>query len=105
MRQFSIKNNHAAELLDKITTLTGQNETEAVIRALELYQKSLLINYPEAKNGREGVNGMEGRGADANAQASLLLEYLNELATKPASSRTRAEVDAQILAERDAWDE
>lgn len=42
MRQFSIKNVQAAELLDKITELTGQGKTEVVIRALELYQTSLL---------------------------------------------------------------
>lgn len=44
MRQFSIKNNQAAELLDKITQLTGQGKTETVIRALELYQASLYAD-------------------------------------------------------------
>lgn len=44
MRQFSIKNSQAAELLDKITRLTGQGKTETVIRALELYQASLLAD-------------------------------------------------------------
>lgn len=42
MRQFSIKNSQAAELLDNITKLTGQGKTETVIRALELYQASLF---------------------------------------------------------------
>ena len=44
MRQFSIKNDRAAELLDKITSLTGQGKTETVIRALSLYESSLLAD-------------------------------------------------------------
>lgn len=42
MRQFSIKNDRAAGLLERITRLTGEGKTEAVIRALELYQAELL---------------------------------------------------------------
>ncbi len=41
MRQFSIKNDQASELLDKLTKLTGQGKTETVIKALELYECSL----------------------------------------------------------------
>ncbi len=44
MRQFSIKSEKAAALLDAVTRLTGEGKTEAVIRALELYQASLLGN-------------------------------------------------------------
>lgn len=42
MRQISIKNDHAVELLERITRLTGEGKTEAVVRALELYQAELL---------------------------------------------------------------
>lgn len=42
MRQFSIKNDEAADLLERITRLTGKGKTEAVVRALELYQAKLL---------------------------------------------------------------
>ena len=42
MRQFSIKNDHAVELLERITRLTGEGKTEAVVQALELYQAELL---------------------------------------------------------------
>jgi len=42
MRQFSIKNDRAAELLERITRLTGEGKTEAVVHALELYQAKLL---------------------------------------------------------------
>jgi hypothetical protein len=42
MRQFSIKNERAADLLDRITRFTGEGKTEAVIRALELYEGSLM---------------------------------------------------------------
>lgn len=42
MRQFSIKNDRAADLLEQITRLTGEGKTEAVVRALELYQAMLL---------------------------------------------------------------
>jgi len=42
MRQFSIKNEHAVELLERITRLTGEGKTEAVVQALELYQAQLL---------------------------------------------------------------
>ncbi|MCA9837410.1 MAG: hypothetical protein KC422_10850 [Trueperaceae bacterium] len=41
MKQFSIKNDQASELLDKPTKLTGQGKTETVIKALELYESSL----------------------------------------------------------------
>ena len=41
MRQVNIKNDHAAELLDRVAETTGQGKTEAVISALELYLKSL----------------------------------------------------------------
>ncbi len=41
MQQFSIKNNHASALLDKLTKLTGQGKTETVIKALELYEAKL----------------------------------------------------------------
>lgn len=42
MGQLSIKNERAADLLERITRLTGQGKTEAVIQALELYQTKLL---------------------------------------------------------------
>lgn len=42
MRQFSIKNDRAAELLERITSLTKEGKTEAVVHALELYQAKLL---------------------------------------------------------------
>lgn len=42
MRQFSIKNEHAVDLLERITRLTGEGKTEAVVQALELYQAELL---------------------------------------------------------------
>ncbi len=41
MRQFSIKNKNASDLLDRITASTGQGKTEAVINALELYERKL----------------------------------------------------------------
>lgn len=44
MGQFSIKNERAAELLERIIRLTGQGKTEAVIQALELYQARLLAD-------------------------------------------------------------
>ena len=42
MRQFSIKNERAATLLEQVTRLTGEGKTEAVIHALEVYQAELL---------------------------------------------------------------
>lgn len=42
MRQFSIKNDHAVELLERIARLTGEGKTEAVVQALEPYQTELL---------------------------------------------------------------
>ena len=42
MRQFSIKNDRAAALLEQITRLTGEGKTEAVVHALEIYQAELL---------------------------------------------------------------
>lgn len=42
MRQFSIKNDRAAGLLERITRLTGEGKTEAVINALELHQAEPL---------------------------------------------------------------
>lgn len=50
MRQFSIKNDHAVELLERITRLTGEGKTEAVVKALELYQAELM-----GTAGAEGV--------------------------------------------------
>ena len=44
MGQFSIKNDQASELLNKLTKLTGQGKTETVIKALELYEASLQAN-------------------------------------------------------------
>ncbi len=39
---FSIKNDRVARLLETITRLTGEGNTEASIYALEFYQASLL---------------------------------------------------------------
>lgn len=44
MRQFSIKNEKAAKLLDQVTAVTGEGKTEAVISALELYRERLLVS-------------------------------------------------------------
>ena len=41
MRQFSIKNDRAVELLNDLTKRTGKGKTELVIEALERYRKSL----------------------------------------------------------------
>ena len=41
MRQFSIKNDHAVELLNDLTKRTGKGKTELVIEALESYQARL----------------------------------------------------------------
>lgn len=41
MQQFSIKNDHAVELLNDLTKRTGKGKTELVIEALEAYQKNL----------------------------------------------------------------
>lgn len=41
MRQFSIKNDRAVELLDELTLRTGKGKTELVIEALEKYHRSL----------------------------------------------------------------
>ena len=41
MRQINIKNDAAADLLDRVVAATGQGKTDAVIHALELYLKSL----------------------------------------------------------------
>lgn len=48
MRQFSIKNEQAADLLEQIISFTGEGKTEAVIHALELYQSNLLGNRDAA---------------------------------------------------------
>lgn len=45
MRQFSIKNDRAATLLEQVTRLTGEGKTEAVIHALEVYQAKLLDKH------------------------------------------------------------
>lgn len=42
MRQFSVKNDRAAGLLEAITRLTGKGKTEVIISALEAYQAELL---------------------------------------------------------------
>lgn len=42
MRQFSIKNDRAAGLLESVIRLTGEGKTKAIIHALELYQSRLL---------------------------------------------------------------
>ena len=41
MKQINVKNEYAAELLDKVVIQTGQGKTEAVTTALELYLQSL----------------------------------------------------------------
>ena len=41
MQQFSIKNDHAVELLNDLTKRTGKGKTELVIEALESYRRSL----------------------------------------------------------------
>ena len=41
MKQINIKNDVAAELLERAVKLTRQGKTETVTRALELYLKSL----------------------------------------------------------------
>ena len=59
MRQFSIKNDRAAALLEQITRLTGEGKTEAVVRALELYRTKLLGRHDAAAvvdSIREGVH-------------------------------------------------
>jgi hypothetical protein len=45
MRQFSIKNDQAVDLLERITQLTGEGKTEAVIKALELYETRLTQDH------------------------------------------------------------
>lgn len=42
MKQFSIKNDEAADLLERITARTGEGKTEAIKRALALYERKLL---------------------------------------------------------------
>ena len=42
MRQLSIKNDRAVELLERITRSTGEDTTEAVVQAFELCQAQLL---------------------------------------------------------------
>ncbi|MEX2535885.1 MAG: type II toxin-antitoxin system VapB family antitoxin [Trueperaceae bacterium] len=44
MRQFSVKNDTAAELLEQVTAFTGQGKTEAIIHALELYREKLMAS-------------------------------------------------------------
>ncbi len=44
MGQINIKNAVAAALLDDVVKVTGQEKTEAVISALELYLKSLAAS-------------------------------------------------------------
>ncbi|MEM6427933.1 MAG: type II toxin-antitoxin system VapB family antitoxin [Deinococcota bacterium] len=41
MKQVSIKNDHALELLTKLSHLTGKGKTELVIEALEHYEHQL----------------------------------------------------------------
>ena len=41
MQQFSIKNDHAVNLLNDLTKRTGKGKTELVIEALESYRESL----------------------------------------------------------------
>ena len=41
MKQINIKNDVAAELLERAAQMTEQGKTETVIRALELYLRSL----------------------------------------------------------------
>ena len=108
MRHINIKDHHATELLDKVKALSGQDETEAVIRVLELYRERLVTDrnpYFDTKKGSESLSDERSVGVEENCQISSLLGYLNVLAFKPMSSRSREGVDAQILAERNAWDE
>lgn len=44
MKQISIKNQCAAELLEQVSRLTGQGKTETIIHALELYRAKLLAD-------------------------------------------------------------
>lgn len=41
MKRISIKNEHAAELLEQVVRITEESKTEAVTHALTLYLKSL----------------------------------------------------------------
>jgi hypothetical protein len=43
MKQFSIKNDAAGNLLEQVTAITGEGKTEAVIHALELYRDKLMV--------------------------------------------------------------
>lgn len=54
MRQFSVKNDKAAELLDQVTSVTGEGKTEAVIRALELYLAKLMAS-PEVESALDAI--------------------------------------------------
>ncbi len=41
MKQISIKNERAADLLERVVLVTNESKTDAVTHALELYLKSL----------------------------------------------------------------
>ena len=54
---------------------------------------------------KTGIHVGESEQAEAKARANLMLEFLDELASSPMPPRTAEEIEADIHAERNAWNE
>jgi hypothetical protein len=80
MRQFSIKNDEAARLLEQVTTVTGEGKTEAIIHALELYRDK-LTSGPELAARLDSLR--------RNVHGAIKQKYLGR-------APTRAEIETEL---------
>ena len=65
---------------------------------------SVSMAYPKRRP-KTSVYSDKSVQAETKARASLMLEFLDELASSPIPPRTAEEIEADVHAERNAWDE
>ncbi|CAN5895643.1 hypothetical protein BH24DEI2_BH24DEI2_04190 [soil metagenome] len=80
------------------------HEGAATGRFITEKSSSIGMAYPKHYL-KTSIKSDEGVQAETKARANLMLEFLDELASSPMLPRTAEEIEADIHAERNAWNE
>ncbi len=80
------------------------NKSVASGRLVREKSGNISMAYPK-RHPKTGVRVSESEQAETKARASLMLEFLDELASSPMPPRTAEEIEADVRTEQNAWDE
>lgn len=88
----------------KVNVLEAKNRLSQLLRAVQRGEEVVIANRGEPVARLVPAEGVAGQPEPPLGSAAALLKWLEENPLPDSSRRTAEEIDADVAAEREAWD-